>query len=378
MNQEKIGKFIAECRKKKKLTQEQLAERLGITYKAVSKWECGKGLPDISIMLELCDILEISLNELFAGEVLSDIEVKKQSEKNIIDILKFGTYKDRKNKIIILFILILFFISLFFVGRFFLIKNGYVIDNDLKYSQIYISDEENIKGDVDINKFGKINIDFDIGANKYGFAVFKNPYRAFRRLKKDYKDGIKLIKKEFRLLPLSNFNYKSYKTYGWQVTGGSDRAREQARFVSSFMDIYENSFRTSLVFSKSSYNEGELLFSISKIMDCVPVSLSVFDNGRYELSTSYAECFPGKTCTMMLKYTKFESGKYDYDVLKIIDDSINNDSGTAPIYEILIGDSILEGYDEYQYEISANKYLDEFLESIGVNLDACAKPDYFK
>ena len=55
MNQEKIGKFISECRKNQKLTQEQLAEKLNITYKAVSKWETGKGMPDSSIMMDLCN-----------------------------------------------------------------------------------------------------------------------------------------------------------------------------------------------------------------------------------------------------------------------------------------------------------------------------------
>ena len=58
----------------------------------------------------------------------------------------------------------------------------------------------------------------------------------------DYKDGIKLIQKEFNLLPLNRFNYKSYGTFGWQVTIGTEEEKEQARFVSSFMDIYENSF----------------------------------------------------------------------------------------------------------------------------------------
>ena len=67
MDQLKIGRFIAECRKKTKLTQMQLAENLGITDKAVSKWERGVAMPDTSIMLELCDILSISVNELLCG-----------------------------------------------------------------------------------------------------------------------------------------------------------------------------------------------------------------------------------------------------------------------------------------------------------------------
>lgn len=84
MNQEKIGKFIAQCRKDQKLTQEQLAEKLNITYKAVSKWKTGKGMPDTSIMMDLCNILEISVNELLSGKKLnSDIE-KDVADENLI------------------------------------------------------------------------------------------------------------------------------------------------------------------------------------------------------------------------------------------------------------------------------------------------------
>ena len=71
MDQLKIGKFIAECRKQKQLTQLQLADKLGITDKAISKWERGIAMPDTSIMLELCDILCISVNELLNGEMIN-------------------------------------------------------------------------------------------------------------------------------------------------------------------------------------------------------------------------------------------------------------------------------------------------------------------
>ena len=76
MNQDKIGKFIAKCRKEKKLTQEQLAEKLFVTDRAVSKWERGINLPDSSLMLDLCKILEINVNELLSGErlVISKME----------------------------------------------------------------------------------------------------------------------------------------------------------------------------------------------------------------------------------------------------------------------------------------------------------------
>ena len=242
MDQIKIGNFISLCRKNKKLTQEQLADKLNISTNAVSKWERGLNLPDYSNLQILCDILGISLNEFFAGEHLTEKEIKKQSEKNILDILKWNNDKKKKYKLLIIFSTILLIILMLILVQNILIKCGYIIDDNLKYSQIYISGEDNIKGNVDITKFGKININFDIGANKYGYAVFKNPSKAFKTLKTDYADGIKLIQKEFHLLPLNNFTYKSYKNYGWQVTTGTNEEKEQARFVSSFLDIYENSF----------------------------------------------------------------------------------------------------------------------------------------
>ncbi|MEG0452636.1 MAG: helix-turn-helix transcriptional regulator [Coprobacillus sp.] len=85
MNQEKIGKFITACRKEKKLTQFQLAEKLNITDRAVSKWETGKSLPDPSIMLELCALLNITVNELLTGERLSMENYKENAEKNLFE-----------------------------------------------------------------------------------------------------------------------------------------------------------------------------------------------------------------------------------------------------------------------------------------------------
>ena len=96
MDQIKIGKFIAECRKKAKLTQMQLAERLGITDRAVSKWERGLSLPDASIMLELCDILEISVNDLLCGEKISMDNYNKELENNLLEVIKQKQEADKR------------------------------------------------------------------------------------------------------------------------------------------------------------------------------------------------------------------------------------------------------------------------------------------
>lgn len=82
----KVGKFIADCRKEKQLTQIQLAEKLNITNRAVSKWETGKSMPDTSVMMPLCEILGITVNELLCGERISVENYKMKAEENLIEL----------------------------------------------------------------------------------------------------------------------------------------------------------------------------------------------------------------------------------------------------------------------------------------------------
>lgn len=94
MNQEKIGKFIAENRKAKRITQSELAEKLGVTDRAVSNWENGKNMPDLSLFKTLCDILGITINELMSGEKINNKEYNEKLEENIINTID---YIDKKN-----------------------------------------------------------------------------------------------------------------------------------------------------------------------------------------------------------------------------------------------------------------------------------------
>ena len=86
MEQQVIGKFISTCRKEKGLTQMQLAEKLNITNRAISKWETGKSMPDVSIMLDLCDILGITVNELLSGEKIAMENYQKRAEENLMEL----------------------------------------------------------------------------------------------------------------------------------------------------------------------------------------------------------------------------------------------------------------------------------------------------
>ena len=88
MDQVKIGKFISQMRKEKGLTQKQLGEELLISDKTVSKWETGKGMPEVSLMLPLCEKLGINVNELLTGERIPDEDYKKKAEENIMDIMR--------------------------------------------------------------------------------------------------------------------------------------------------------------------------------------------------------------------------------------------------------------------------------------------------
>ena len=96
MDQVKIGKFIAACRKQEGLTQMQLAEKLNITDRAVSKWETGKAMPDTSIMLELCGVLKINVTDLLCGEVVTMENNNKQLENNLLELAKQKEQADKR------------------------------------------------------------------------------------------------------------------------------------------------------------------------------------------------------------------------------------------------------------------------------------------
>lgn len=88
MDNIKIGKFIAEIRKQHNMTQRQLADLLSISDKTISKWECGKGLPEASLMIPLCEVLQITINDFFVGEKVSENDYPKKVEDNMIDLMK--------------------------------------------------------------------------------------------------------------------------------------------------------------------------------------------------------------------------------------------------------------------------------------------------
>ena len=106
MNQEKIGKFIASCRKHKNITQQELAERLGVSDRTIGNWENGRNMPDLSLFKPLCNELDITLNDLMSGEKVSEKEYQEKLEENIINTINYTNkkIKNRNNLIGLIFI----------------------------------------------------------------------------------------------------------------------------------------------------------------------------------------------------------------------------------------------------------------------------------
>ncbi len=119
MDQIRIGRFIAEKRKEQGLTQVQLAEALGITDRAVSKWETGRSLPDASIMPEVCRLLKITVNDLLNGEVVSMEKINETTERNLLHMVKEKEQKDRqllRMEIVMMIVSVLFLTAMLAVG----------------------------------------------------------------------------------------------------------------------------------------------------------------------------------------------------------------------------------------------------------------------
>ncbi len=139
MDQEKIGKFIAKLRNEKQMTQQELADKIGVTDRAISKWENGRGMPDLSLIRFLCDELGITINELLSGERINAKDYQIKFEENVLKTIDYSNKKNKKKQIKIILTTIISFIVLCCVmfltdmsrvkqlkKPIFCIKNGYM------------------------------------------------------------------------------------------------------------------------------------------------------------------------------------------------------------------------------------------------------------
>ena len=177
MDQQKIGKFIQERRKEKKLTQLELAEKLGVSNRTISKWETGKSLPDYSTFNDLCNELDISINELLSGEKLNKENYQKKLEENFVSTIDYNN-KKRNKKIRNIFIILFILIIIYFMYKAFIIfyydtrlvseDNDKVFPNNKEIYTLKI--KSNDKANNAFNEYGKFNIyipdDFELITDK--------------------------------------------------------------------------------------------------------------------------------------------------------------------------------------------------------------------
>lgn len=427
MDQKKIGKFICSLRKEKQLTQEQLAEKLGVSINAVSKWERGLSFPDVSLYKDLCKELDINIEELINGEKSKSSTAK---EKAILNVVKTNKKeKKKRNIIIIVFTLLITLLIIFgliiyeyksrevedfyernyqltFVARdveaFFKYRFGDVYPEF--YGGMYISDdsynlivqivEEKIpeKGTMEYYYYNELStVDERIKTEyvKYSYNELLNINNTIT----DYFSNNKVFE-DLNSWYIDVYNNRVVVNFV-EVTD-SIKKEFKDKVIDSEIVVFEsvldniNEYDVCKNYPKEIgtdilENHGEVLISIHVgNKDYVPVSLSLYDDSTYELFTAYESCRPGRICTSMLKYTKSVKGTYKYDLEKIIKASINADNksydmSNLPEYEIYLGDKYMNKYDSLMFTVEKgkkNKYLNELLDIIDVDLDKCAKPDY--
>ena len=266
MDQEKIGKFIASLRKKQKLTQEQLAEKLGVTSKSISRWENGKNMPDYSILKELCNILGIDVNEFLSGEKIEKNEIQTYSIKNLDLILKeYYKMKKQKNMFISIMIGIIAISLLVFLGCIFILMGGLnkeeVITDTSKYQEV-IGTNANSKYK---DKWGMSEEIFPKSINKLNVKDFKmvyldaqdNQYLSYLVVdysKNEYEKEVERLNKygiedyigyygvtgftNYKLLAMES---DAYQGFVYAITDGNSRIiYVEMIFCNYFMDIKYN------------------------------------------------------------------------------------------------------------------------------------------
>lgn len=139
MNQEKVGKFIAKCRKEKNITQVQLATMLGVSDRAVSKWETGKSMPDLSLLIPLSEILGISVNDLLNGEFTDKGEYQKSFENNVIEIISKVDNKKKLN-IFLSYFFVIVSLLIAFSSFFYTIYTGFEMKQDYNKDSMLIQE----------------------------------------------------------------------------------------------------------------------------------------------------------------------------------------------------------------------------------------------
>lgn len=218
MDQKKIGKFISEKRKEKKLTQEKLAEKLGVTDRAVSNWETGKSMPDLSLFVPLCEILEITINDLMSGEIVDDKEYINTLEQNIVSMVSNIEKKEkikRKQRLILLSL----FGLLLFIGYLFYVYYELNVKYDSRVMKCNFEDEQLVYRVNGVSVFNTEHIVKDVDGKSVYF--FRNTINLYNKRHSNWEysqsmakllDGAEIIYGSYNKIDINDEKIEVYYT----------------------------------------------------------------------------------------------------------------------------------------------------------------------
>ena len=349
MNQEKIGKFILKLRKEKNMTQQELADKLNVTDRAVSHWENGRSIPDVSLFKPICEIFDISVNELITGDKLSKEKLIKQSDENIINTINHSNREKNKSKkiIIILVIVIIFLIVIALLS----IKSKFP-KIDLYHFSIQENESKNLekKARVENRNVYYYGLDFALLCDKE-----ENCYQMSEALKHNQirlNDFIKYLDKQveygnFKTIVMWDGGTKIYKKTGIEVIlcktldgnqdvyVGNDKMSENLKgnYCGHDGDNQKTFTRTYYIISAVESNDEDYIDVTLKQFQGNPEVVKVDKNANIIVGRNYEFTF--------LTYTKF-------------DDSIKNIFDNSTL--LIIEETNKTGLDQINEGIDINDY----------------------
>lgn len=241
MDSVRFGQFVARCRREAGLTQRQLGERVGVTDKAVSKWERGLSLPDVALLEPLAEQLGVSVAELLQGKRRESPapEVEEAVESALSLSRRELDRRRRQRRALLLAGCLLLLVSLCLAVLFYRTcvapypQSLHYFSPPASWSAGDTSQWE--------ERFPAHSA-YAMGLDERGRPVFQNPSAALKKVSSDCSDATAYLRKRHHLLPFSRFTLQSYGVYGWQIDTEEERVAAQGRLLTSFWDIYQNSY----------------------------------------------------------------------------------------------------------------------------------------
>lgn len=354
MDQLKVGKFIAELRKSKKITQEELAEQLGINNRTISRWENGKNMPDISLYKPLCEILGISIEELINGEKTEKNDLKQSYEKAIINTIDSNNkVKKKMSKLIKLLLLIICIALITIISITIYYKNKYP-KIDIYNMSVLTSDVNQLNTDLtlDMNNFKIYFYGIDslqVSDSKNNYFDLKNALNYKQVTINDVKSYLESQYKNgnIKRYTLTDDGTKIYKSNKYDVIICNTKDGNNDIFFGT-PDIESNLKGSYCGYKKNDTCQFTRTYHI----------LNVTDDDDYNFINVTLKQFQGETSMVRInRYSNIKSGsnfEFTFSTYEMYEDNIVNIFNNSTLIEVRETSKL--GLDQIQEKICVNPY----------------------